>query len=239
MGKRWSDPAITARQPDGISRMSPERALRTCPRCLEVVLPARSPGSDRRRFQAKFLPCCLPMLPHPCARTVVAEQRAWMEPFPLNSTLQPAVSSRRVGGGTGSPRAAQKTQLPQQHRSLSSVCWDRAPAGRTCQPLPSLARRRSAGLVPNHVAKVCFVFMERGHFPGIFGGSKPLKARVQHWLTLAVSLDSSSAHACDGFCHPFLREVTQGVAWQKFPSRNSPFAGVLSTDVHKKHSGRA
>ena len=143
MGKRWSDPAITARQPDGISRMSPERALRTCPRCLEVVLPARSPGSDRRRFQAKFLPCCLPVLPHPCAHTVVAEQRAWMEPFPLNSTLQPAVSGRRVGGRTGSPRAAHGQLRRRSFRSSiapSPQCagTKRRPGGRAGRCLPLL-----------------------------------------------------------------------------------------------------
>lgn len=77
--------------------MSPEQALQTCPRCLEVVLPARIPGSYQRHFQAKVLPCCLSMLPHPCACTVVAEQSLDGACYPeLNSAAsgdrQPACS---------------------------------------------------------------------------------------------------------------------------------------------------
>lgn len=64
--------------------MSLEWVLQTCLRCLEVVLPTHSPASGQHRFQAKVLPGCLPVLPHPCTCMAMAEQGVWMEPFPLN-----------------------------------------------------------------------------------------------------------------------------------------------------------
>lgn len=64
------------------------------------------------------------------------------------------------------------------------------------------------GLVPTPAAKVCCVFLERGHFPGICGGNEPLEVGVQPWWHL------SNGSACAG--------GGRGASRQEFPAEFPP-----------------